>query len=328
MRASAKFLSQDKGFWAHVRSLSEVLGYTTSRPNQPKYDGPPRTDAEERAAKMAYKLEGRIFAPNFQQILEGMDQLELFSDHLVAKEGPDQLEVPTPYAQLLVEYFQYRADQLNNVARLNLLTLKQAQDMYARLKAVAPPAGKVAMNKQKGDKALESYLTNMVNLLVGANAAGIDYAQDPRELTTFTKNRKPVRTLARRVDGAFPAIINPVAIWEIKEYYHTTTFGSRVSGGVYETLLDGLELEEMKEHEGIDCEHLLIVDALECWWADGRSYLCRMIDSLHMGYVDEILFGKEIEERLPVLTQQWVAKVHAQQVQAQGVPVKGQASLL
>jgi len=30
-------------------------------------------------------------------------------------------------------------------------------------------------------------------------------------------------------------------------YYYTTTFGSRVEDGVYETLLDGMELEELRE---------------------------------------------------------------------------------
>lgn len=70
----------------------------------------------------------------------------------------------------------------------------------------------------------------------------------------------PLRTLARRVDGAFPCAINPIAVWEIKEYYHTTTFGSRVADGVYETLLDGLELEELRTSEGIDVKHYLILD--------------------------------------------------------------------
>ena len=63
---------------------------------------------------------------------------------------------------------------------------------------------------------------------------------DPRELTTVTTDGFPLRTLARRVDGAFPSAVNPIAIWEIKEYYYTTTFGSRVADGVYETLLDGV----------------------------------------------------------------------------------------
>lgn len=52
----------------------------------------------------------------------------------------------------------------------------------------------------------------------------------------------PLWTLARRVEGAFPSPVNPVAVWEIKEYYYTTTFGSRVADGVYESLLDGMEL--------------------------------------------------------------------------------------
>ena len=103
--------------------------------------------------------------------------------------------------------------------------------------------------------------------------------------------------------------MNPVAIWEIKEYYHTTTFGSRVSGGVYETLLDGMELEEMRAETGIDIQHVLIIDAHFTWWQCGRSYLCRMLDMLHMGYVDEVLFGKEIEERIPAMVQEWVALV-------------------
>jgi hypothetical protein len=115
-----------------------------------------------------------------------------------------------------------------------------------------------------------------------------------------------VRTLARRVDGAFPSSVNPIAVWEIKEYYYTTTFGSRVADGIYESLLDGLELEELREHEGIDVKHYLIVDAHDTWWNQGKSYLCRIIDMLHMGYMDEVLFGYEVVERLPSIIQEWV----------------------
>lgn len=313
MRANAKFIGQSKGFWAHVRSLSEVLGYTTTRPPPLRPRPDTRTPAEKDAAALAFSLAGTVYAPDFAAILDGMRRLQLLTNHLLEpKANPSEPDRPNESGRLLVEYFEYRADQLNNFAKSKLQTLAQAEAMYNRIKAGSPPAGRIAMNKQTGKKATASYLTNMVNLLIGSNSGGIDYEQDPKLLTTFTKDQLPVRTLARRVDGAFPAILNPVAVWEIKEYYHTRSFGSRVSGGVYETLLDGLELEEMKNEEGIDCEHLLIVDALECWWADGRSYLCRMIDSLHMGYVDEILFGKEIEDRLPVLAAEWRAKVQRQ----------------
>jgi hypothetical protein len=125
-------------------------------------------------------------------------------------------------------------------------------------------------------------------------------------LTTITKDNAPLRTLARRVDGCFPSCINPIAIWEIKEYYYTTTFGSRIADAIYETLLDGLELEELREHEKIDVQHLVIVDAYATWWKMGKSYLCRLIDILNMGYVDEILFGYEVVERLPAIVKKWV----------------------
>jgi len=162
------------------------------------------------------------------------------------------------------------------------------------------------MNKQKGVKKKPAYLTAMVNMLIDANLGGLPCDYDPRELTTFTQKGVPLRTLARRIDGAFPSAINPIAVWEIKEYYHTTTFGSRVADGVYETLLDGMELEELRQSEKVHCGHYLMIDAHYTWWDCGRSYLCRIVDMLHMGYVDEVLFGTEVLERLPALVNEWV----------------------
>lgn len=79
-----------------------------------------------------------------------------------------------------------------------------------------------------------------------------------------------------------------------------------MADGVYETLLDGMELEELRQAEGIDVKHYLVLDDRYTWWDCGRSYLCRIIDMLHMGYVDEVLFGREIVERLPALVEEWV----------------------
>lgn len=77
--------------------------------------------------------------------------------------------------------------------------------------------------------------------------------------------------------------------------------------GVYESLLDGMELEELRSSEGVDIKHYLMVDAHYTWWSCGRSYLCRLLDMLHMGYVDEVLFGREVLKRLPVLVREWVS---------------------
>ncbi len=109
-------------------------------------------------------------------------------------------------------------------------------------------------------------------------------------------------------------------MWEIKEYYYTTTFGSRVADGVYETLLDGMELEELDsalrelsrlEDRPTHIQHILVIDAHYTWWIKGRSYLCRIIDMLHMGYVDEVLFGKEVITRIPLIAKEWIQAYHA-----------------
>src|SRR5205085_6655020 len=155
-----------------------------------------------------------------------------------------------------------------------------------------------------------AYFTGIVNMLIEANAEGLPCNYDPQQLTTVTRDNAPFRTLARRIDGAFPSPVNPIAVWEIKEYYYTTTFGSRVADGVYETLLDGMELEELREH-GTEVKHYLMVDDYFTWWDCGRSYLCRIIDMLHMGYVDEVLFGYEVIERLPAIAKEWVKTLRA-----------------
>lgn len=133
------------------------------------------------------------------------------------------------------------------------------------------------------------------------------FKDDPKELTAITQNKFPIRTLSRRVDGAFPSVIDPRAIWEIKEYYYTTTFGSRVADGVYETQLDGWELWEAETNLGTDIKHYLIIDDYFTWWTMGRSYLCRLIDSMHMGLVTEVIFGREVIDRIPELVEEWIS---------------------
>lgn len=215
----------------------------------------------------------------------------------------------TPLGKSLHDYFTYRAETLNNYVAPRLMDAPEARAEFDALRTRLNPSCPLPLNKQKGSKSGHALLTGIVNMLIEEHSSGLPVDYDPRELTTFTSAGAPLRTLARRVDGCLPAPVNPVALWEIKEYYHTTTFGSRVADGVYETLLDGLELEELREHEGVHCDHILIADSRYTWWECGKSYLCRIIDMLNMGYVDEVLFGREVMERLPALVQGWVLEV-------------------
>lgn len=282
LRPDERFLRKPKAFWASVRTISQQVGYTQ-------------------------RGTGRIKIPELKAMQKAFRDLGLSGAVLRSEDGS-----PTPLAQDLHEYFQYRADVLNNHVEPRLMDAARAKREFDALQAQLRPTCPIPMNKQKGDMKAPAFLTGMVNMLVEAHAEGLPCDYDPRELTTITLNGVPVRTLARRVDGAFPSAVNPVAVWEIKEYYYTTTFGSRVADGVYETLLDGMELEELREHEGVDVRHYLMVDAHYTWWDCGRSYLCRMVDMLHMGYVDEVLFGYEVVEELPRIMAELVELARSQ----------------
>lgn len=277
LKANPSFLSLPKEFWANVRTISQEVGYT------------------ERGTKS-------IKIPSLKSIRQKFKTLNLSTDHIV-----DADNTLTEFGQCLFDYFTFRATVLNDTVQHYFLTKDSAEVEFKRLKKQLKPKCPLPMNKQKAEKKNHAFLTGMVNMLIEANidAAPCDY--DPRSLTTMTHNAMPLRTLSRRVDGAFPSVVNPIAIWEIKEYYYTTTFGSRVADGVYETLLDGMELEELEAAAQRKVQHILFIDDYFTWWECGRSYLCRMIDMLHMGYVDEIMFGREVLTRLPALAREWKA---------------------
>ncbi len=274
MKPNNKFLKQPKSFWACVRSLSQKIGY--SRKNS-------------------------ILIPTYEEMTQAFKSLRLDPEHVIKNGNPTELAI------LLRKYFSYRAQVLVKHVEHNLMTAERAKDTFQTLYQNLKPACPIPLNKQKGNKRTEAYLTAIINMLVEANAKGIPCDYDPRELTTIIKDKTLLRTMARRIDGAFPSAVNPIAVWEIKEYYYTTTFGSRVADGVYETLLDGMELEELLEHENINVKHYLMVDAHYTWWVCGKAYLCRIVDMLHMGYIDEVLFGYEVVEELPRIVKEWVA---------------------
>jgi hypothetical protein len=276
MKPNKLFLRLPKTFWASVRLISQDVGYTEKTTN-------------------------RIKVPSREQIKAKLERREIDFDKI-----QNQVFDSRDFGTLLAGYFVYRADVLYSFVEPHLMDGKRARRAFQKFYKQLKPSRQVPMNKQSGDKRAPAYLTGLVNMLIEANSQGLPCDYDPRQLTLITKNGLPVRTLARRVDGAFPRSVNPIAVWEIKEYYYTTTFGSRVADGIYESLLDGLELEELRENEQIDVKHYLMLDAYDTWWKQGKSYLCRVIDMLHMGYIDEVLFGDEVIERLPSLVAEWV----------------------
>jgi hypothetical protein len=276
MKPNAKFLNHTSPeFWANVKVISQKLGYTQ-------------------------KGTGKIKVYTIESIIVLYDELGFNTNKLIFNG-----EI-TDFGQLLIDYFDYRAEALNNYVQHNLMDLEEARDLYHSLHKFHNPKVSSPMNKQRGEKSGINYFTGIINILLEANVGEYKIKYSATELTSFTLKHVPFRSLSRRVDGSFPSVINPIALWEIKEYYHTTSFGSRVADGVYETQLDGLELNEVRKTLDRTIRHYLMIDSKRTWWGSGRSYLCRIFDMMHMGLLTEAIFGKEAVDRIPIITQEWI----------------------
>lgn len=271
MKAFEEFRYKSPEFWALVKLISQELGYT------------------ERKTKS----------------IRTFDEMEI--TNLLDKMG---VLFRYETVQDVVAYSERRADILNNDAQHFLM---DADNAHAVFESVLPLAEAhnylcaIPMNKQTGDMKQVAFLTATINILTEKTLreAGLFFGQkcfndDPRSLLyTLDQNGYLAGTSSRRMDGAYPDVINPKIVWEIKEYYYTTSFGSRVADGIYETRLDGHELRDFSNRTLRPIKHIMFIDGYRTWWKDGKSYLCRLIDMLNEGLVDEVIVGREVLTRWP-----------------------------
>lgn len=272
-----RFKNMDNKFWAYVKFVSEVAGYSNrSKKGQPK--------------------SLRQYTPD--DILNALKKRSL-SQQEVWNRG--QL---TSFGQDLLDYLNTRKTLLETYAETNLQNGEQAKAMYNKILKRHPHHNiSIVSNRQAKKIQHPLYLQNTVNILTEVALGSINAFQpDPSQLLTIAnKSDSLQRVLCRRLDGAYPSTHNPRAIWECKEYYGTTTFGSRVADGVYETMLVGEELKEMRASLGINVRHYLFIDDHYTWWELGRSYLCRLVDAVHIGQIDQVIFGKEVLTTWPTI---------------------------
>ncbi|HQV04915.1 hypothetical protein, partial [Novosphingobium sp.] len=203
------------------------------------------------------------------------------------------------HIQLASDYSIFRADLINNEIKSALMNRAEAKALFECIKARVKPKHPIPMNRQKNEKRHVAYLAALVGMLAEEALGPDKLVNDAKSLAILTENGTLQGIFSRRFDGAVPDTVDPIAIWEVKEYYGTTTFGSRVAGGVYETLLDGFEIQQFEREYGRQMSHYLFVDDRFTWWEKGKSYLCRLIDMLHTGHVDEVFFGRQVTSEWP-----------------------------
>lgn len=273
MQAFSEFQNMSADFWAFIKFISEMLGYT-------------------------HRGHGTVRSYTFEEI-----QQLCYDKNTV---------VSSAYIQKAVRYCDKRAELLNNYVRNMLMDAEAARTEFNKLVLLHQYNHfrcKLPLNKQKGDMKQVAYFTAIINILAektikehypNLDWLGVD--DDPRGLVyVWDDENHIIGASSRRFDGAIPSIESPVMVWEIKEYYYATTFGSRIADGVYETQLDGFEFKELYDRTGKKVHHTLFIDAYRTWWMQGKSYLCRIIDTLNCGLVDEVIVGREVFSRWPEL---------------------------
>ncbi|MGW9133773.1 DUF7687 domain-containing protein [Streptomyces sp. NPDC055681] len=162
------------------------------------------------------------------------------------------------------------------------------------------------------DRAVESYgvqmegyhksskvLVNTVDAVVyeECGKAGVDVNTSPQSRATIISDDH-IWVSPRRLDGAMPALLNPVALWEIKEYWGVTSGGSKMSDAIYELQLVGLELRTFEDEVGIHVNHYAIMDG-QHQWRSRKSDLRRAVDLLYSGLLDELIVGREVLTEWP-----------------------------
>lgn len=273
MLAFEEFRDMTPDFWAFIRYISETLGYSERGTNQVKsYD----------------------FAEVFEMC------------------NINQIAVTEELIRDAVLYSQMRADILNNYAARLFMDAEQASMEFRKWEQIYRIGNylcKLPLNKQKGDMRQVAFFTAIINILTEKTIREVTgvydqlgFDDDPRGLVyILDDDYQVIGASSRRFDGAYPGIENPLLVWEIKEYYYATTFGSRVADGVYETQLDGFEFKELYERTGRKVYHVLFIDSYRTWWVQGKSYLCRLVDAINSGVVDEVIVGAEVLTRWPEL---------------------------
>lgn len=271
MKAFPQFSRMPEVFWASVKFVSQEIGYKDRRTNAVK-------------------------------VYSEQEITKLFELH--------RLSINTKLIRDIAYYSKLRAAALNDFAKSNLMDVSEAHNVFSKLYEIYSENGflcSIPMNKQKGDKKQTAYFTAIINILTektireeGLFEGTKGFDDDPRSLMYVIDDEGYIQgASSRRLDGAYPSLVNPQIMWEIKEYYYTTTFGSRVADAVYETQLDGYEMRDISERVGYPIKHVLFVDGYKTWWTDGKPYLCRIIDAVNAGLLDEVIIGREVLERWP-----------------------------
>jgi len=193
-------------------------------------------------------------------------------------------------SQLLDSYIKESAAQFEDTSG-HLRTEKEAVSHCDRLGVSITKTTTRSADHYQSPKALVGAVTFIATEF--CKQKGIQVDPNPQNRCVWISNDS-MHVTTRRLDGAIPGLVNPVLLWEIKEYWGKTSGGSKMSDAVYECQLVGRELRDSEERIGFTATHVVFLDGLD-QWGTRRSDFVRFMDLANQGLIDHLIVGSEVE---------------------------------
>jgi len=208
-----------------------------------------------------------------------------------AKIGEAKLKLGPEISKLLIAYLEFRTTLWDARGKM-LRTEAEANAFCVKAFKESPKTTQTKnQDHHQSSKAMVLTTTRMAEAVCQEYGIAID--PNPQTRCVWLVAQK-LHVTARNLDGAVPGLLNPILIWEIKEYWGTTSGGSKMSDAVYECALVGRELRDFERRTGHHVDHVVLLDGKD-QWTSRKSDLLRFCDLYYQGIVDELIIGREIE---------------------------------
>lgn len=198
----------------------------------------------------------------------------------------------------LLEAYILESEQLLTDARRLLRTEDEAKEFCVTQNLLIGSTNTSNKTHHQSSKALVAAVSGIAEKVCIPKEIPLN--TDPQRRAVWLSEQN-LHVSARNLDGAIPSLNNPIAIWEIKEYWGKTKGGSKMSDAVYECQLVGLELRMFEKSGASSISHIVFLDGKD-QWESRKSDLLRFIDLHQQGLIDHLLIGKEVEsEWMPLV---------------------------
>jgi len=210
-----------------------------------------------------------------------------------AKVGKIKLKLEGDVAAQLVGYLDFRRT-LWNVGDKLLRTEEEAK-AYCKKKFNELPKTTQTKNPDhhQSSKAMVLATTRLAEAV--CTEFGVAIESNPQRRCVWVANEH-LHVTARNLDGAISSLVDPFLVWEIKEYWGTTSGGSKMSDAVYECALVGRELRDFEKRTKLHVDHAVLLDG-KAQWTSRKSDLLRFYDLYYQGMIDLLVVGREIETK-------------------------------